>query len=460
MIIACSAAFVLFILGIWAQCHTSADKSELLEKVPLLPMLAGTAAAVFVMLLPGEAARMAGEFCCAAKAVLVALQHTFQMFLLNGDYGMFLDGASCLSEDPPGVYLLFGAALALIAAILMAGTILALLGDVYMYGRLLAGWGKTVYVFSVLDNRSVLLAESCRESISGNAVLLFVNAVNEGDDSYRDSLARLHAVTVRAGFDSGALQFFLRHMKEKNIFVMADDETENLKESLRLISICENWGGVRIYAFADSEEAELLLGAASKKLFDRSGKRGITLRRVNPYRSLVYNHLYSEAKTGDIFKNKENNKKESYNNDINNEVNDGENKSVFSVLILGLGRYGSELVKAFPWYVQLPGYHLQIHVFEKDPERIAAFCAECSELLDRSDDRKPGEAHYTIRIYNKDTGIDLFSPDFANEFNNVVCWSCLYGLTRCPAIIRPGRAIPGDTHMGVSAYLTRSGIPR
>ncbi|MBR5033920.1 MAG: hypothetical protein IKX71_01305, partial [Bacteroidales bacterium] len=85
-----------------------------------------------------------------------------------------------------------------------------------------------------------------------------------------------------------------------------------------------------------------------------------------------------------------------------------------SAVIVGLGRYGTEMLKALSWYCQMDGYHVEIDVYDADEKAEDRFRALAPELMAEAYNGVviPGEAEYTIRIHS---GIDAGTKTFADE---------------------------------------------
>lgn len=79
--------------------------------------------------------------------------------------------------------------------------------------------------------------------------------------------------------------------------------------------------------------------------------------------------------------------------------------------LLGLGQYGTEMLKALAWFGQMDGYDLRLTAVDARPNARELFTYRCPELMDRrhNGQRIPGEAQYDIRIH---AGMRLESREF------------------------------------------------
>ena len=413
------AAVLLFAAGVILQLFQFSSSSPLWQRAHLFPSIAGTAAAVFVMLLPTQLALMEGEYGAVFKAVLVTLQHTFQIFLVNGDYGMFREAAELFPAQPLQYYLVFGALLALFAPILTAGAVLMMFGNVYRFWRLLWASGRDVFVFSVLNEQSLILAEGCL-SEGKKPLLVFAGADRSAEEfgSLRQKAVKKGGLCVSGEITSVWLGLRKRNGSRITFFVMSEDDAVNIRDALALIGN-PDYGereNTVLYMLTDSEEAELLLGAAYEIPGEHGDSRKIRIRFINVIRSLVYDYLYLniDPETGRQSETAEPGSDGSPARRIFGRAiqEPGSREKVLRVLFVGLGKYGSEFLKAYAWFGQMPGYRLEMHVIEKYPDVIDRFCAGCPELIGESGIEKEGDARYTIKFHGRTQGVDVWESEF------------------------------------------------
>lgn len=83
-------------------------------------------------------------------------------------------------------------------------------------------------------------------------------------------------------------------------------------------------------------------------------------------------------------------------------------------IVVGLGKYGTEMLKALTWYAQMDGYSIDIHAFDKDELAEETFAALCPELMSEKYNGVsiPGESEYTIHIHS---GVDVRTKTFADH---------------------------------------------
>ena len=97
--------------------------------------------------------------------------------------------------------------------------------------------------------------------------------------------------------------------------------------------------------------------------------------------------------------------------------NNGNTKTI-SAVVVGLGNYGTEMLKTLSWYGQMDGYRLKINAFDKDSLAEEKFCAQAPELMDATYNGAEiaGTANYHIAIHS---GMDVQTLSFAKEIRKI-----------------------------------------
>ena len=348
-------------------------------------ILAGVFLAIFIGLIPVLAAMLGGDGNFLPKLFLFDLVQTIQVFILESGIDFILDN---FSGDPAvsDAYSLYMTVLFAAAPLLTFGVLASLIKGFFSgISYLLHYWGN-IYVFSELNEKALLLAKSIKSSHPG-AMMVFAG-VRKGGEDQKDELLEgakeLKAILFQK--DIAAVNL-MRHSKKARaaLFAISGDEGENLLLSLRLLEKYNQRKNTDLYVFSSREEGEILLANAPR------GE--VKVRRVNETRSLIYNFLYNEGNR--LFETA------------------GDDKTIHAV-IAGLGRFGTEMLKALAWYCQMDGYTLRIDAYDRDELAEEKIAAICPELLSEKYNgvSVPGEAEYTIRIH---PGTDVSSKSFAES---------------------------------------------
>lgn len=86
------------------------------------------------------------------------------------------------------------------------------------------------------------------------------------------------------------------------------------------------------------------------------------------------------------------------------------NKDI-SAVVLGLGSYGTQMLKALPWVGQMDGYSLTITAVDLQKDVADRFAFQCPELMSPKHNGviEDGEAQYLINIHSE---MNVFSAQF------------------------------------------------
>ncbi len=312
------------------------------------------------------------------EAVFLAIHNMIRLFFVDGDLGFIKDNIE--NNSFGHIYFIYASLLFIGSSIATVGFILSFFQSITSRFKLRFSQKDKVFLFSALNENSMILAKDIA-SQEDNSLIVFFDVYEASDND--DPADVLIAEAQRFGFicfKNDILNFNfakLRLRKTLHVFIISADESDNTYKALKLFQIYKERDNTSFYVFASQIESEVLLAKAD------SGK--ILLRRINDIRSFIYYELY--------------------NNGVNlfrNAVAVGKEK-VISVVIIGLGAYGTEMLKALTWFCQMDGYHVQINAFDEDENAADHFRALCPELMDSAHNGNfsdNGEAQYVINIHS------------------------------------------------------------
>ena len=351
-------------------------------------VLAGSMfAALFLLSLPAYWNEMGRTVSAAVSAFFLSLLNAITVFAADGNYSVITEN---LSEDTGWLYncyTCYAAILFLLTPILTVSFVLSFFKNVTSYVKYYFDKNAEVYIFSEANKRSVTLAEDLYSS-NNNRTIVFTDYLGKHEEEAYDLSARIEAIkAICFKKDVNAIDFnACRSQKELHFFVMGENETKNVEQSLNLIKKYRAVENTNLYTFSSGVESELLLTSIDKGI--------MKVRRINEVRSLV-NRILQEHGTK-LFENA-------------CEVENGLKK--ISAIIVGMGAHGSEMLKALSWYCQLEGYELEINAFDRDSLAYDKMYTQCPELISEKCNGKvvKGEAQYNIKIHS---GVDVDSIAF------------------------------------------------
>lgn len=387
----CFAGSVIVLLAAVMYALTAARRYKSGQILtPFHTIFAGMFLAVYISLIPVFAAELEGESGFLLKLGLFDALQTIQVFTVNVGGDFILEnintGATTISE----AYSAYMTCLFFAAPLLTFGFLVSLFKNTLEnLSYRIHFWGD-VYVFSELNEKALLLAQSLRSN-HRDAQIVFTNVdKDEGDitSEYIESAKELSALIFQK--DIVSVDFSAHSAKgDITFFVISEKEGDNLIQSLKLLSRYNTRENTQLYVFSTGTEGELLLSNADK------GK--IKLRRVNEVRSKVYRYLYDNG--SELFE---------------SAYTEAGGEKQINVAIVGLGKTGTEILKALPWYCQMDGYNLTIHAFDREENAEDRFSALCPELMSPKYNGVciPGETQYTIHIHS---GVDVATKTFADR---------------------------------------------
>ena len=245
-------------------------------------------------------------------------------------------------------------------------------------------FGKNkVMVFSCLSENSVSLAKSLGNKKGTRFIFCGYNTMDKTQTKELVSEARkLNAILT--GKDSQRMSLSIKK-KEIEYFEISKNETGNLNSALTILEKhkeSKDYISIIINVFAMGRTAETLIDKASAEL-DANAK--IEVRIIDEIKNSCYK-LFSDRP-------------------LYLPLLSENNKHKISVLVIGGGYTGIEMVKAANWCGQLCSASIEINVIDKDPLLKSSFLAACPELTP--------ENGYTINFWT----CDVMTSEFYTILN-------------------------------------------
>ena len=346
-----------------------------------------------------------GGFWERVKLHLVTVQHAIRLLGFDGGYTSFLDSVAAAGADSMLIthYSYLAAVTFLLVPLFTFGAILSLFRNLtaHVHYRFHV-WGTT-HVFSELNEKTLSMAKSIMGETDGSSywsrvgkritqMIVFTDVIRKGDEDATElveAAKELKAVLFSKDLQSVKYKYFKWKLRKVRFYLISEDEAEKTRHAGFLMNTYGDFRGVELYLFSNDIRSELMV--ASKDL------RRMKVTRINDIQSLIYHtldvhgmRLFANAReTAPALK----------------EI---------SAVIVGLGRYGIEMMKALTWFCQLPGYRVKITAFDADGTAEDKFTRACPELMSSqyNGTYPEGDAQYSIKING---GIDVNGTAFLDE---------------------------------------------
>lgn len=397
-----AAALVLFLSGC-AAAVLSKNGRGLKKSSPVNCLIIGVFLSSVMLFVPIYARMFNGDEGGWIKTILLSIHNSIRLFIVDGEFNIIDDNITGNLGPIWMPYSVLAAVLFVFAPILTFSVILSLIKNVWASAAYRFSYFRNVYAFSQWNERAVSLAMSIRKS-HPRSVFVFTNAA--GKENLRRRGKELRGIFFRK--DIGDIPFH-KHSPAKRItfMIIGEEEQNNVRKAIELIDRFKTRPNTELYVFSSALEGELLLADIDK------GK--MKVRRINTSRALIDHFLYEY---GEVFfdearspeQSEENLEKAQPDPAVSFASNaapaeDEESNSAalreINILLLGIGTYGRELLKALPWFCQMDGYFPYISAYDQRDDVLETIWAECPELLDdkHNGNENTEDAVYRIEIH-------------------------------------------------------------
>lgn len=328
------------------------------------------------------------------RAALLSFFNSIQIFAGGCEFTIVREGVVFCNDWLDMPYQIWAAVLFLLAPVFTFGFVLLMVKNLSATAKYLTSYFKDVYVFSELNEKSLVLAKDIKKK-NKKAVVVFTDVFGENKESTFELIEEAKKIKAICFKNDVLVVNFNKHSEKSPIyfFAIAINESENLNQALKLIEKYKTRENTHLYVFSTNAGSELLLSSTDQS--------AVKVRRINEVQSLINRVLYERGEI--IFESA--------------RENENGTKDI-SAVVVGMGRHGKEMVKALSWFGQMDGYDLQINAFDKDPLANEKFEALAPELM--SDKYNgvsvEGEAKYNIKIHS---GIDVETVSFSREISKI-----------------------------------------
>ena len=349
------------------------------------------------------------------RAMLASIQHSLRLFALDGEYlgltellGELVE-SNVLTAAQKESWIRLSAWLYVGAPLLTFTFLLSFFKNIVSHIRYSTACFRTTHIFSELNDKSLALAKSLatkeNEKYKGwkwfkkifvRSSIVFTDIIDENKEQYyelMDEANALGAILFRKDLDSIKLIRFRKTRKIK-IYLISEDENEKIRHATSVMNQYD-YPNVELYVFSEKVQSRLILGVKDIKK--------MKVVRVNDIQNLIYHNLDTYGKR--LFDNAE-------------KQHNGKGNIKISTVIVGFGRYGSELLRALSWFCQYPGFDLEVDIFDSDTEVKSKFEVLYPAMMEVSRLDKPldGDANYKFNFHG---GININSIEFKTAFNEI-----------------------------------------
>ena len=330
-----------------------------------------------------------------------SIQHAFRLFSFDGDFVEKVAGFQGFPPEIKEFYITYGSFLYAFAPILTLSFILSFFKNIISHLKYLFYFWTTAHIFSELNEKTLALADSIKKRnkpflfIIPRDIIVFTDIIDEKEEQSLELMEKaksIGAILFRKDIES--IRFKRKHsLRKVNFYLISQDESEKIRHAESIMDTYD-FNGVKLRVFSDNIRTELLMTTKETN--------NIEVIRINDIQSLIYDNL---DKNGiNLFQRA--------------RLIKDEKELVISAVIVGLGKYGKEKLKALTWYCQLEGYKLKINVFDADKKAEEKFKKQCPELMSEEYNKKhkKGEPYYEITIHS---GVDIYVPDFEERLKKI-----------------------------------------
>ncbi len=365
------------------------------------------------------------------KTFLLSVHNTLRTFIMDGDFTDIQKTSDIMPEWLGIAYTIYSALMFVAAPLITAGFVLSFFRGLIFRIKFALSRNADLFFISELNEDSIYLAQNIMSGCElsedimqrekdpsyiprkRKRLVIFFDVYEQNEEDNSELLSRAR--------DMGAIWFqkditeLLPHPNPdcyRKYYFLGENEDENIHQSLRVLEKLRGNDDydndkTQLYVFSSTVESELLLNNAP------FGK--MKVRRINGFRNLILDAMIR--------------------NPIFDYVVEGDRKSepyclekneLISILIVGMGKYGKELLKTLTWVGQMIGYHLRIHVIDRDDRCEELLKASCGEIMAYNDALQTrlksgkgflvGDARYEIYVHG---GVPINSIKFTEVLKEI-----------------------------------------
>ena len=366
-----------------------------------------------------------GDSRAYLRPLLVSIHHAFRVFILDGEFDTIRDAAAPLAMPHHLLFSLYAAVLYVLAPVLTFGNVLSLFKNLRSELRFAWHRARPHCIFSELNERSVTLAESvAAERAADRPVIVFTDVFERDEEDEYELLLRaqdLDAILLK----KDVVRLNVRRKRARvEFFLIGENESENVEQAIRLTEDCRDFTDkpVSIYVFSSKPAAGYVLDSLDKgeHTLDASLKAQIHADPIAFLEDKTFRTATIDS--GFYIRRIDNVELLAQETLIRPEVLEAlfcrEDKKAPSVMILGVGGYGTFFLRTALWLYQIYGFTPEFNVFNMprpgSVPLVRRLAQAWPEIVDDPTKdvfvrRNGGDMAYDIRFFD---GVDCFSADF------------------------------------------------
>lgn len=364
---------------------------------PIKILFIGVILSATILFLPIYMCEFKSSICGPVETFLIAAHNMIRLFVVDGEFSIITTNLADAPSWLHSCYSILFSILFVMAPILTFGFVMSFFKNLWSSVRYMFHYTTSVYIFSELNEKSLALANSLEKKNENDRLFVFVDVYEKDDDQRHELIEKakeLGAILFKK--DVVSTNFSFHHPKSDiTFFAIAEDQSENISQALKVIEKYKYRENTNLYVFSTLIESEMLLSNAFNDSDDAAEDTiNIKVRRVNEVQSLISRNLYENG----------------FEKIFSSSFEDDDGIKKINAVVIGMGRYGTEMTKALSWFCQMDGYLAQINSFDISPLAEQQFNSLCPELMKFSGVLDvEGETKYTIKIHS---GVNVETVDF------------------------------------------------
>lgn len=326
-----------------------------------------------------------------AETVMLSIHNAMRLFVLDSDFSFVVENTASGNAFSFLYYAMF-VLIYIAAPLLTFGFVLSFFKNALANIKVMFSRNAQVYIFSELNEKSIVLARSIREKAVAEkrkSIIVFADVYEKQEEEHYELVNEAKEIKAVCFKKDVVSIDFTRHCRLAllNFFIIGEDSNENIGQALKIAEKYKYTENSNMHVFSTKVESEILMA----NLFNIKEEDGrevlMKIRKVDDVYALIIKSLYETA----------------YEKIFSSAVEDENGIKWINALVVGMGQHGTEMAKALSWLCQMNGYRLQLNCVDIDKKAEDKFIARCPGLMDDRYNHHfdlEGEAGYSIRIHS------------------------------------------------------------